>query len=163
MAFKVNYEGVKDIGGSNFAPAGVYLLRIGDTEERTSRNGDPQVSMKLYIENGANRGSWSFHTVTFFDPTAKGAGFSKKFLKAIGLAHEGSVTVDATKWVGKVFKGELDLTRNDKGYDNNKLTNNYWSKDDENSPELGISAVASPKPAASVEPVVETEALEVPF
>ena len=164
MPFKANYEGVKEAGGANFAPAGVYLLRIESTEERTSRNGDPQVSMKLHIHSGTSKGSWSFHTVTFFAPDAKGAGFSKKFLKAIGMPHEGAVTVDPTKWNGKVFKGELDLTRNDKGYDNNSLTNNYWSKDDENSPDLGLSEVVVPKPTTSVEPVeVKGDLEEVPF
>ena len=163
MPFTANYEGVKEAGGSNYAPPGVYLLKVGDTEERTSRNGDPQVSMKLYIENGSHKGSWCFHTVTFFAPDAKGAGFSKKFLKVIGQSHEGNVTVDATKWNGKVFKGRLSLERNDKGYDNNSLTNDYWKREDADSPECGVDPVVAKaeKTATSIGEVVDKE--DVPF
>ena len=107
MAFKANFEGVKEMGGARFAPPGVYLLKVGDTEERTSRNGDPQVSMKLYIDSGTSKGVWMFHNITFLPADSKGAGFSKHFLKVLGQKHEGSVTVDPSLWNGKVFQESL--------------------------------------------------------
>jgi len=167
MPFTANLEGVVEAGGSKFAPAGIYLLRVTETLEKTSAKGHPQVQMELVINSGVSKGVSLRHYVTFLPSDSKGAGFGKHFLKLVDQAHEGNVTVDASKWNGKVFKGRLDIVQNTKDgvtYNNNELSNDSWHKDDKDSPDLGLSAVVTPKVTASVEPVeVKGDLEEVPF
>ena len=151
--FKSDFTDVEEAGGARkAAPNGVYDLRIEEPEERKSRNEDNQVSMKVFIDSGTQKGVWFYHTVTFFsinpDGTpAKGAGFSKKFLKAIGKPHEGNVTVDGLKWKGLTFRGRIEQIEKTRKSDGKKFINNalvgadYWQRDDKDAPGLGTDDV----------------------
>jgi hypothetical protein len=142
MGFNVDFSGVKEPGKSNTVPKGVYLLKVTEPKQGEIRSGDnagrPKVDMKIVVASGPEAGKWCFHTVSFLDPEASGAGFAKHFLKVIGQPYEGKVNVSPPAWDGKTFKGLLGYKVTEskgKEYVNNVLEDS-WAKDDD-SVELG--------------------------
>lgn len=128
MSFLVDFDGV-EMGSGGGVPAGRYNLRIVSATEKVSKKGDPMVVVDYEVMDGPYAGRLvKFHNIVFFtDKTTNGAGMSKTFLKTIGLPFEGSVTVDASKWVGRCLVGKVVLEQGQDGteYSRVKFVDKY--------------------------------------
>ena len=106
--FKANFNGVEEAGDFSPVPDGTYALRVLETEEAKTRNGDPMVKVTLEVtSHGLYSGKKVFHNVTFFKPGAPGAGFSKHWLHVIGQPYEGEVSVQPIRWRGARLEADL--------------------------------------------------------
>jgi hypothetical protein len=164
MSFSYDATEIKEGGSNRKAPDGVWVLRVESPEEGlTKQTKQNRVNMKLFVDSGPHKGAWFYHTVTFKNPDEKGAGFAKKFLKAIGLPYEGKIVVNGSSWAGKKFIGGVKATTNAKGYADNELTPwEVWGLNDEEAPEVGPTfAEAKSVPKAFTPAPVDDS--EVPF
>jgi hypothetical protein len=110
-------EGIQDQKFFN-GPDGDYNLKIVNASEGLTGNGDPKVTVDYeIIDEGANRGlPISYHTVVFFkDKSSKGAGIAIKFLKAIGMPHEGNFDWDERNWIGRRLKAMIVMETQTQG------------------------------------------------
>lgn len=109
MPGSYNSEGIQDQKFFN-GPDGEYNLKITNTTEGVTGNHDPKVTVDYeIIDDGANRGlPITYHTVVFFkEKTSRGAGIAIKFLKAIGMLHEGEFSWDEGNWIGRRLKAMI--------------------------------------------------------
>lgn len=122
MPFPYNASGIDASGGFTPAPEGVYMLKIVDAAEKTSKKGNPMVSVRCQIDD-ANEwlGTTVWHNVTFLPKDAKGAGMAVQFLAAIGEPHEGEFEVDAFNWKGKSFRAKLKIEKDLQGRNRNQI------------------------------------------
>lgn len=118
MSFSIDMDGI-ETGSGGSIPEGWYNLRIVSAVEKVSKKGDPMVVVDYEIMDGLHAGRLiKFYYVVFFkDKKSPGAGMAKAFLKTIGLANDGAVQVDPTKWIGRRVVGKVineDVTMEDK-------------------------------------------------
>ena len=120
MPFDMDFTGVEINKFSPKAvPAGTYNMSIVKATEKLTKKGDPMVVVDYEIVDGDYIGKIiKNHCVVFFkDKESPGAGMAKAFLKTIGLANDGAVQVDPTKWIGRRVVGKVineDVTMEDK-------------------------------------------------
>jgi hypothetical protein len=120
--FSYNAEGVEMGGKFAPAPVGVYTLKIIEATEKTTKNGDPMISVKCEIDDtGSYLGTTVWNNVVFIPKGRKGAGIGLEFLKAIGQPFEGQLEIDANNWIGKSFRAKLGIEKDLKGNDRNKI------------------------------------------
>lgn len=120
MSFKYDGTGVT-MSQYKLLPDGWAPFKIVEAEERTSKNGDFQVLAKCKcVDPRYQDCSEVWNYVTFLPKEKPGAGIPLHFLKCIGQPHEGEIQVDADKWLGKKFLGNV-ITDEYQGKKNNKL------------------------------------------
>lgn len=174
MRMSRDYSGVQEAKDYSPAPPGVYALQIEEIEEKDrdgnpmqTKNSDPMVRVQLMIIGETPYyGKTLFTNVVFFPADAKGAGFTKHWLRVIGEPHDGTVDIDTVRWSKRKFIGRLGIEsytdRNRETRKKNILAES-WHKDDAHPP-LGIPQVTSQPPAASPQAGKKEEDLEpVPF
>jgi hypothetical protein len=89
-------------------PEGKHLFKIAKAEESTSAKGNFMVKIKCEVINNPELVMASTnHTVTFVDPTSRGAGMAVHFLKTIEEPWEGKIQVVPENWVGCTFWGTV--------------------------------------------------------
>lgn len=83
---------------------GIYLLRVTDTEDRTSAAGNAYVNLTCDVldENGKGTGNTIWHTLTM---TPKARFMVSKFMDAIGAPKEGTLNSRSLK--GKKFWAQV--------------------------------------------------------
>jgi len=107
--FSYNTEGIKEQDYTPI-PMGEYILEIVTAEEGlTKEHGHQKVTVGYKIAEGPYKDKdVNYHTITFFsDPTAKGAGIAKHYLKSIGEPYEGKIQVSANNWIGKLVRAKV--------------------------------------------------------
>lgn len=111
MTIIYDTTGIKPTGGFEPVPKGNYRLRIVKVLETKSKSGgDPQVIVDFEVDSGEYMGHQiRFHRVTFLRPEREGAGIAVHFLKVIGEPYEGSIQIDAERWLGKVVRASVDV------------------------------------------------------
>lgn len=110
MPFNWDATDVADDGAGRVTllPPGWYEFRVGEATEKQSSNGNPMVALKCIVTEPMQfTGKWVWHNVTFMPAKSKGAYMAMHFLKCIGEPHEGVLKVNATKWIGKRFRGKV--------------------------------------------------------
>jgi hypothetical protein len=135
MGWKHNATGVEPAAGFTVVPAGEYTLRIDETEERTSSNGDPQVKVIFKVEDDAFDGAKIWHYVTFFPKGAKAAGIPLYFLKCIGEPYKGEFEVEPLNWIGRTVRATVAVEKDLKDRDRNVVKNFILSLND--TPKVG--------------------------
>lgn len=112
--FRYNGTGIKPTsGGFSIVPAGTYKLKIANTFEGKSKNGDPMVTVDFVVVGGEHDGAAiRFHNVTFFGRTPEGkpkagAGMAVHFLKTIGEPWEGEYEVNSLRWRGRGLEADV--------------------------------------------------------
>lgn len=122
MPFNFNATGINPSGGFRRPlPDGEYVLRIVDTLEGTSKNGNPQITVHFKVDAGDWKEKWlKFHRVTFFGADNPGAGMAIHFLKCIGEPWKDNFVVDHKRWRGKKIKAQV-TSEEYNGYINNKV------------------------------------------
>lgn len=107
-----NVEESKQLG----LGAGIYkfIIRTCDAG-KTKVTGREKRTMDLQVQSKEGMGLWvKFHTLVFLEPTEKGAGLTKKFLKVVGLYADGPQEYLASEFIGRGFMAEVKLSQ--KGY-----------------------------------------------
>jgi len=104
MPFTYDAEGI-DPDQYSVAPEGLYALVIVDEKDGLSKNGDRQVTCKVMIESGPQKGKKFTHYVTFLPKEKKAAGMAVHFLKTIAQPWEGQIVVTPEDWIGSRFNG----------------------------------------------------------
>lgn len=151
MAFSQDYSGVNEAGDFSPAPAGIYRLKVVETKEGQTRNGDNKVDVTLKIIGGRDSGKKVWNTVSFLAPDAPGAGFSKHFLRVISQPFEGRVNVDPMRWMGQEFMARLDVEDYENKHRQMRKKNvieDSWHLEDEECPKEEVFATSG-NPALS--------------
>lgn len=103
MRGRVNMNGVLE--GGFTVPDNEYLTEITEKIDKTSKNGDPMVSVKLTIKRGEYKGMWIWDNILIpspESPSAKILSRTKHFLRCINEPYEGEDVIwDSDKWLGK--------------------------------------------------------------
>jgi len=83
---------------------GIYKIRVTETEDRTSTNGNPYVNLTCSVldERGQETGVQIWHTLTM---TKKSMPMVGQFLDAVGAPTTGSISSRALK--GKTFWAQV--------------------------------------------------------
>jgi hypothetical protein len=93
-------------------PEGEYDFEIVDYKELKTKNDDPMVNIECHvIDSIQHSGRKVWNNVTFFPPGAKAAGIAIHFLKCIGESWEGAFNWDPDNWVGRKFRGSVEINR----------------------------------------------------
>lgn len=129
MPFVYNANGLDpDTGGYTPAPEGTYNLIIRDVSEKNTKmkedgsGGYPYIATKCEIDDqGEGFGKIVWHNVVFFPRDMKAAGMAVHFLKTIGEPYEGEFEVNEHNWIGKRFKAKVNIEKDPKGVDRNKI------------------------------------------
>jgi len=100
--FTQDYTDVEESGNFEPMPAGLYSLRITETEEGKSKNGHNLVKVGLVVNEGEHEGKKITHYITFLPPDNAGAGISKHWLHCIGEKYDGEVDVTPENWKGTI-------------------------------------------------------------
>jgi len=169
MSFTQDFTNVDEVEDRTPVPQGVYILKVVNVKLGNSREkGFPMPTVDFVIEGGqfANR-KILYHNVVFLPPSQKGAGIAKRFLKALGLPHEGVVQVNPLKWLGLRLKARVFIE--DRPYKNNSIRVNtvnnlqVWHVDDATGPIVALDPIHS-SVVASVKTGESDKILEeVPF
>ncbi|SRR5258708_6260982 len=108
MSFNYDATNVKPTS-FKIVPPGDYILRVVDTEEKTSKEtGYPQVVVTFKVHGGEHEGIViPFHYVTFQPEGERGAGMAVHFLKCIDQPWEGKFVVNHMAWRGKKIKAKV--------------------------------------------------------
>jgi len=111
MKGTVNMKGVQEQGEYILIPEGQYLFEIAEVVDKYSANGDPLVSIKLVIKNGAYSGNrvWDNILIPSLNSAAvKILGRTKHLLHCIGEQYEGEeVVYDSDNWEGQEVYAEV--------------------------------------------------------
>ena len=141
MSFEFDASGIKPSGGFEPVPKGTYLLKIiKATEKRSKSAGYPQVVVDFEVQDKDYLGKKiRFHNVTFLPRDKEGAGMAIHFVKSIGEPFEGPLQIDATRWVGKLIIGSVDIEMDWNNFPRNAVK--------------GVRSMNSPLPEANEEGV----------
>ena len=138
MPFNYSSKNINVDGGFT-APAGVYRLVIKSVKEKTSKNGDPMVSVSCEIDDNQYLGVPVWHNVTFLGDDEngipkRGAGMAIKFLKTIGEPWENDFVVNSENWIGKKFSAKLNVGKSINGFDVNTIAYLIDPSDEDETP-----------------------------
>jgi len=109
----VNLDGVDEQGEYKLPPQGKYNVEILEVADKTSKSGDPMLSVKFAVAEGEYSGCWVWDNIIISDdpesPGHKILGRSKHFLHCIGEPYEGDpVEWNCDNWIGKICKIKID-------------------------------------------------------
>lgn len=110
MKGTTDFSNVREQGA--IAPQDIYMVDIAEKRDKTSKNGDPMISIKLVIAEGPYIGDWVWDNILIPKPDSPSAailGRTKHFLHCIGEPYEEDIVQwDSDRWVGKTCKIRLD-------------------------------------------------------
>jgi len=140
-----DYSGTDEI--KSFPPfnAGVYGFIVTKIEDTKTRDGVPMAKVTCSVANKCDSlGRLVFENITFHEPDAPGAGFTKHWLRVIGQPFEGNVNYDTQEWLNAAFIGKVGYEEY-KGRVKNTIEES-WHVDDDDAPEFSISSEPIPEP-----------------
>jgi len=138
---KINMEVDENAQGSSFLiPVGKYPVRVlvvddkdDDGNDKRSRAGDPQFSLKLEVHGHK---TWVWNTLTLIPKGKPGHGIAVHALKCFGISIEkSSVNFETQDLKGKTAMAELGIKKNEEGKEKNEVkTYDYLTEKIEWSP-----------------------------
>lgn len=75
---------------------------------------ETEITVKAEVISDVDRGETMFHRVSN-DPSNKFFWLTKLFLKCVGCAYEGDVTIDTDEFIGRQFWGEVKHSKGNDG------------------------------------------------
>jgi len=121
MPFPYDSTGIDPDRKFPLIPEGWQRFTIAETEESTSKAGNPMVKVIAKVADGKFAGQLIHHYVVFMPKGSKGDSINVHFRKCIGVPWEGNVDVNPPAWRGKAFMGKVGVDSYD-GKQRNKIT-----------------------------------------
>ena len=104
MRGHINTTGINENASFALCPEGEHWFEISETEDATTKNGDPMVKITLKGVDPESTGSFVWDNIVIplpNSPSFKIMGRTKHFLHCIGEPYEGEVEFDSDRWIGR--------------------------------------------------------------